>query len=161
MNVNNTSTVPLQSTTATKQTGPQDALGKDAFLKILVTQLKNQDPMEPLKDTEFIGQMAQFTSLEQLTNLNTSVMQLVDLQKNGIQGNQTLTDHADLLGTTVSFEQEINGELQSGEGIVKALALKNGELMVELKDLDMSIPIANIQRIEKDLGQETTEKEND
>lgn len=160
MNVNTASSVPLQSTAAAKQTGPQDALGKDAFLKILVTQLKNQDPMEPLKDTEFIGQMAQFTSLEQLTNLNQSMTQLVDLQVNGFQGNQKLTDHADLLGTTVQWEQEINGEVQSGEGIVKALALKNGELMAELQDYDMSIPIANIHRIEKNLVQETTEKEN-
>lgn len=160
MNVNNASSVHFQSATATKQTGPQDALGKDAFLKILVTQLKNQDPMEPLKDTEFIGQMAQFTSLEQLTNLNQSMTQLVDLQVNGIQGNQKLTDHANLLGTTVFWEQEMNGQLQSGEGIVKALSLKNGGIMVELDNNDISVPIANIHRIEKDSVQETTEKEN-
>ena len=47
-------------------------LGKDEFLQILVTQLKNQDPLSPMEDTEFIAQMAQFSLLEQIQNLNTS-----------------------------------------------------------------------------------------
>ncbi|WP_404330209.1 flagellar hook capping FlgD N-terminal domain-containing protein [Mesobacillus maritimus] len=150
MNVSGVSAGTSQNVAASKQTESQNGLGKDAFLKILVTQLKNQDPMEPLKDTEFIGQMAQFTSLEQLTNLNQSMNQLI-----GLQGNQKLTDHADLLGTTVYWEQIINGQVQSGEGIVKALALKNGELTVELENHDTGVPIAHIQRIEQD------RKEND
>ena len=47
-------------------------LGKDEFLKILVTQLQNQDPMSPMEDTDFIAQLAQFSSLEQMQSLNTS-----------------------------------------------------------------------------------------
>jgi flagellar basal-body rod modification protein FlgD len=60
-----TSTTP--ATTAAAQ--PGKGLGKDDFLKLLVGQLKNQDPLNPTSDTEFIGQMAQFSQLEQTTNM--------------------------------------------------------------------------------------------
>jgi flagellar basal-body rod modification protein FlgD len=48
-------------------------LDKDAFLKILVTQLKYQDPLQPTQDNQFIGQMAQFSALEQAQNSNTTI----------------------------------------------------------------------------------------
>ena len=56
-------------------------LGKDAFLKILITQLSNQDPLDPLKDKDFIAQMAQFSTLEQMTNMNKSIEQMAALNK--------------------------------------------------------------------------------
>ncbi len=54
-------------------------MGKDSFLQLLVTQLQNQDPLSPMEDKEFIAQLAQFSSLEQLQNMNSSLSAFLDL----------------------------------------------------------------------------------
>jgi flagellar basal-body rod modification protein FlgD len=48
----------------------EDGLGRDAFLSLLVTQLQHQDPLQPQADGEFLAQLAQFSSLEQLTTIS-------------------------------------------------------------------------------------------
>jgi flagellar basal-body rod modification protein FlgD len=53
--------------------GSERQLGKDAFLTLLLTQLQNQDPFNPMEDTEMTAQLAQYSQLEQLANLNTNV----------------------------------------------------------------------------------------
>ena len=55
---------------------PKSTWDQDMFLKVLVAQMSNQDPMNPQSDTEFIGQMAQFSSLEQMTKLTSSMQQM-------------------------------------------------------------------------------------
>lgn len=60
-----------------------DQLGKDAFLKLFVAQLKNQDPLNPMKGTEFTAQLAQFSSLEQLTDINKNLGSLQNYQSAG------------------------------------------------------------------------------
>ena len=65
------------TTTITRNTGD---LGKDDFLQLLVTQLKNQDPLEPMKNEEFVAQLAQFNSLEQMINLNKNFESMLSLQ---------------------------------------------------------------------------------
>lgn len=56
-------------------------LGKDDFLKLLITQLTHQDPFDPINDTEFIAQMAQFSALEQMTNVASGMENLLELVK--------------------------------------------------------------------------------
>ena len=58
-----------------------DKLDKEAFLKLMLAQIKNQDPMNPLKSHETAAQLAQFSQLEQLTNLNDAVGELAEAQK--------------------------------------------------------------------------------
>lgn len=65
--------------TAQSQTGaPSSILGKDDFLKLLTMQLRYQDPMDPMKGTEFAAQLAQFSSVEQLSNISTNIQQSID-----------------------------------------------------------------------------------
>ncbi|MEB3198123.1 MAG: flagellar hook assembly protein FlgD [Candidatus Sericytochromatia bacterium] len=59
-----------QAETRSKAKAVSKELGKDAFLNLLVAQLKNQDPLKPMEDQQFIAEMAQFSSLEQMQNLN-------------------------------------------------------------------------------------------
>lgn len=54
-------------------TKPKNGLDKDAFLRLLTTQLSNQDPLNPMEDREFIAQLAQFSSLEQMQELNKNI----------------------------------------------------------------------------------------
>ena len=63
----------LFGTTATASTAPKKSLDKDAFLKLFITQLKNQDPSSPLQPHELAAQLAQFTSVEQLTKINDAM----------------------------------------------------------------------------------------
>ena len=60
---------------------PKQVLDKDAFLRIMIEQLKNQDPTSPLDSDKFVSQMAQFTTLEQLTNLNDQFGEMLQLQQ--------------------------------------------------------------------------------
>jgi flagellar basal-body rod modification protein FlgD len=72
------------------------AMGQDAFLKLLITQLKNQSPLSPQDNTAFVAQLAQFSSLEGIQNLNKTVTAL----SNGMQSNQAL-QASSLVGRTV------------------------------------------------------------
>ena len=75
MSAEETARTRMQVDTFNKSLGSLDVsggLGKDEFMKILITQLTHQDPTEPMKDTEFIAQMAQFSTLEQITNMTSS-----------------------------------------------------------------------------------------
>ena len=80
-----TSTSTKTATSSSSGTAATDAttstLDKDDFLELLIAQLTNQDPMDPLSDTDFIAQMAQFSTLEQITNLNTNVEDLASVSK--------------------------------------------------------------------------------
>lgn len=65
-----------QGTTAKTTTEPNGALGKDAFMKLLVAQLKNQDPLNPTDAKEFVTQLSQLTSVEQMTSMTDQLKSL-------------------------------------------------------------------------------------
>lgn len=65
-----TSSSPTVSTPASERTGPGGKLGRDEFLKLLVAQMKHQDPMNPMNADQMAAQLAQFSTVEQLAQLN-------------------------------------------------------------------------------------------
>jgi flagellar basal-body rod modification protein FlgD len=71
------SSLTAQQTNATGTSSSHD-VGADAFLKLLVEQLKNQDPLAPQDGAQFVAQLAQFNSLEQLISINGRLGQLLD-----------------------------------------------------------------------------------
>jgi flagellar basal-body rod modification protein FlgD len=75
---------------------PQQSLGKDDFIKLLITQLSYQDPTAPMQDKEFIAQMAQFSSLEQMTNMSADFAKLTAMLT-GSEANGALGKNVELL----------------------------------------------------------------
>lgn len=71
------------STAASKAVAASNTLGKEAFLTLLIAQLQNQDPLNPADSTEFTSQLAQFSSLEQLSNINKNIETLQEYQSSG------------------------------------------------------------------------------
>ncbi|MDI3281297.1 MAG: flagellar hook capping FlgD N-terminal domain-containing protein [Bacillota bacterium] len=105
-----TQTTPSASTPAKAQ----EILGKDDFLLLLVTQLQHQNPLEPMEDREFIAQMAQFSSLEQLQNLTKAVEGLTRLQTDAV----LMAQATGFLGRTVTVydprtDTEVKGTVTS------------------------------------------------
>ena len=64
---------PEQTASLTQALSEDNEMGKDAFLRLLTVQLQNQDPMDPVKNADFVAQLAQFSSLEQLQNINQTL----------------------------------------------------------------------------------------
>lgn len=104
MNVQNA--VNLQNAKNASELGrtTSSGLGKDDFLKLLITQLANQDPTSPMENTEFIAQMAQFSSLEQMNNMATSFAQMANMI--------TSNEASNTVGKTV--ELNVNGNSITG-----------------------------------------------
>jgi len=75
---------------------PQQNLGKDDFIKLLITQLSYQDPTAPMQDKEFIAQMAQFSSLEQMTNMSADFAKLTAMLS-GSEASSALGKNVELL----------------------------------------------------------------
>ena len=115
-------------------------LDKDDFLKLLVTELQHQDPTNPMQDREFIAQMAQFSSMEQMMNMNKSMESIVD--KFNFQ-----TTYG-LLGKNVeSYSQgkEEGAEPKTVNGVVKSVSRNGSEVSVMVNG--EMYPISEIKTI--------------
>jgi flagellar basal-body rod modification protein FlgD len=76
-----TSTGKADTSSTNAKDKPRNGVDANTFLTLLIAQLKHQDPLEPQQGAEFVAQLAQFNSLEQLTSINDRINQLLNLQK--------------------------------------------------------------------------------
>lgn len=100
------------ASSAPAPTPAPNTLGKDDFLRLLTTQLQNQDPMNPVSNTDFIAQTAQFTSLEELQNIQKSLNSFLSKVGGGGGGAGGVAGAAPLLGRTVT----VNGSSLTFDG---------------------------------------------
>ncbi|MEE3467772.1 MAG: flagellar hook capping FlgD N-terminal domain-containing protein [Eubacterium sp.] len=117
-------------------------LGKEEFMKLLTTQMQYQDPLNPQSDQEFIAQLAQFSSLEQMQNLNSTFNN---------------TSAYSLIDKYVEIEHsESNGETKSAQGIVDSVKInKNGaQVMIDGQSFD----VADVYKVSSPTDEQWAEK---
>ncbi|MYL19196.1 flagellar hook assembly protein FlgD [Halobacillus litoralis] len=107
-------------------TSGSSILEKDDFLKILMTQIQNQNPLDPMKDQEFVSQMTQFSSLEQMTNMSTAFQSFTEQQNMS-----SLITYSGLIGKEVAYSSKDQGELKTD--VVAAVTQKEDGTYVELQ----------------------------
>ena len=111
------------------QQGAVKTESDNVFLQILVEQLKNQDPLEPLENGEFIQQMASFSTVEETSKLNNQLSNLVALQEL-VAGQNAFTQSADLVGKNVKYIDPESGDEKTG--FVNAVNLDGNGLTLDI-----------------------------
>lgn len=117
-------------TEAGKPAGLDKELGRTAFLELMIAQVQNQDPMEPAKNEAFIAQLAQFSSVEGIQNLNESMDSLVSSLRTSMTMDAASLVGRNVLITTNQTVLNTNG----GIGGVVDLTDAVGELTVEIQN---------------------------
>lgn len=115
-----------------KRKAPSQEMGKDQFLQILVTQLQNQDPLNPMEDKDFIAQMATFSSLEQMMNISKSIDTLVQSQLVS-----PVIKYSHMIGKTVTYpiiDEETGKVTGSKSGTVVSVSQQDGWAILELSN---------------------------
>lgn len=174
MEVNSTTATTDQSGTLYSTQSKELEMGKDTFLKLLVNQLSNQDPLNPVDDKEFLAQMAQFSTLEQIQNLNetmeTKIGDLVSTMETGMQENynalvginnnlimQQNFQAMNMLGQEVTAVIEpVEGTEGTIEGTVQSVSFKEGRVQITIDDRQLYMD--EIMQLEMKTSQEQPEQ---
>jgi flagellar basal-body rod modification protein FlgD len=99
------------STSPSSSASGTGGLGESDFLNLLITQLKNQNPLDPMKDTDFIAQLANFSNLQQVTSMNTNIGNML--------AQQNYTNAANMIGKQITTSD-------SNTGVVSKVGIESG-----------------------------------
>jgi len=100
---------------------------KELFMKLLIAQMQNQDPMEPMSNSDMMAQISQLATVESLNSLNASFSDILELARLG--------NGVDLVGKEVIYEQE--GELHSG--IVQSVVVRDGDIRLQIGEQQVEL----------------------
>jgi flagellar basal-body rod modification protein FlgD len=135
--VTSTGSTTSSNSTANAVTNATQTLGQADFLQLLVTELQNQDPLDPVDNKDFIADMAQFSSLEQMQNMNTNFQSLLTQQSlSQLNFAVNLVSH-NIVGTDASGNQVT--------GVVSNIDYSAGNTSVMVNNT--SVPLSNIIKI--------------
>lgn len=141
MTTNSISSVSSSAATGATQKTTQntksslDSLGEDDFMKLLLAQLKNQDPLKPMEDKDFIAQLAQLNSVTQLTEMNKNIKELMT--------SQNLAQGSALIGQTVTG---LSSDGSAISGVVSGVKIASSKVVVEVNGQNIALDsISSIQ----------------
>jgi flagellar basal-body rod modification protein FlgD len=115
--------------------GAIGGIGSDQFLQLLVAQLQNQDPLDPVSDKDFVAQLASLTTVQSLDGLNASFAQMLKLTQ--------LTQGAQLIGKTVQYTPTGGGAALTGT--VDSVTTQNGQFVLTIGS--DQVPLDQIQSV--------------
>lgn len=121
--------------------GITSSSGRDQFLQLLVTQLKNQDPLAPVDQQNFISELAQFSQLEGIEKLNTNFEDMLKLQQ--------MTQGASMIGQEALY-QSSDGSSRLREGTIEAVTSQSGTLYLVIRGEGASsefVPLSMVRSI--------------
>ena len=130
-NITTTNTTTSTNATTAITDAANDTLGKDAFLKLLIAELSNQDPLNPMEDRAFVSQMATFSSLEQMQNMNKTLESMAEANKfSAVQ----------YIGKAVAFTKGEGTEAQQVAAIVNHVWFDpNGKVVLDTTEGEVSL----------------------
>lgn len=140
-----------------KETKKNDDLGKEAFLQLLVTQLQNQDPLDPQDNSSYIAELAQFSALEQMTNVASNLEDLAKVVGN-IDTSVLVGQLSSMIGKQIDWLETINEADEEGNpishpekmsGTVSGVAIIEGvpSIVVDKDGEKYQVDISNVEHV--------------
>lgn len=125
-------TISAATSAATPAAKPVDtsaaaSLGKDDFLKLLVAQLQNQDAMNPVDNSQYMGQLAQFSTLEQISNVGAELGRL--------RASSQVDQAVSMIGKTVGY---VTPDGTAVSGVVASVSIQDGEIFLKVGEAEIS-----------------------